>query len=1040
MSISSWMQFQFFENIPIRDPQLGTSSQLYSDPTLSAATLINSAKLLIAVNSSFIKVVDIKSSKVLDEFEAFPEGFRIIYLKVINNTFIVAVAECSGLPAQFKLFRLDKLPKNSKSFHTLVELKNGGNTSPISAISIAKDLSCFTIGFINGKVLLVRGDLVRDRGAKQRVIYSDKIQEPVTSLALNDDATFCYVSTTSKIMLFNTTGRNNNIPDLILNNKYGLNLNCGSISSNGNEFICYNNGNVEFYQTNGEMRSISADLNSVKRIYPVDQERILFVTEEKSSKDSSLQISGPNSTLMSRVVIIDIKNKLVALDFIVSDSVIDILENKDKREPPIYLLTGNGVLNSISEKTLQDKLAIIIQKQLYPFALELATDNKLSSTELQNIHRQYGDFLYKKDQKAEAVAQYIQCLDVVETSEVIAKFSIEGTSDINGIKNLSDYLWSLIRKGIASSDHVTLLLIVLIKLKDREEINIFLSNFSRTGTFSPTGIENDIDDETYYYSDKDLFNFKLILHLLDESNFHEEAYKLAKKFSKDAVTIVEVLLDIMNSPLLALNYIKSLDIDDTLRVLALFSKTLLDLLPNDTVALLIKVFTGRYVSEKYEYNNIKNEQKEEKPNFKKIFYSYTSFIDYMNDPLFSKPRSSNFEIDETIPTYHPPKPSIVFSSFLDKPFQFVVFLEACLDSYKRYEGSNEDKQVIFTTLYGLYLTLAEEDVAERKTEWRNKAKLILNESHKLVQTTSEDTSSLHSTNDKKVDNSLMTLISHIHKVDSFLSYDNPEQGPENNLSGRVENTSDKDISTSILNNFRSLTLTEDPINCMRYFEHHASDDYNLYRSALTYFISSKHALKAIGGEAVVKEKLIDRIINQNLLSTIELIHILSGSNCVTYGLIQEVLINQIKSKEEEISKTEKLIESYGDELNDKKEKLDNILNAEDGTTIKLKGKTCNRCETAIELPIVFFKCGHLYHQRCLNEEEYQNIGKQVYRCPRCIVEQERSKKLYETQQEISMNNEMLDMALHDEGNNGDRFKVITEFIGRGGIEYSHINL
>jgi len=1032
------MQFQFFENIPIRDPQLGRPSQLYSDPTLSAATLINSNKLLIAVNSSVIKIVDIKSSTVLNEFEAFPEGFRILYLKIINNTFIVAVAECSGLPAQFKLFRLDKLPKTVKSFHTLVEIKNGDNTSPISAISIAKDLSCFTVGFINGKILLVRGDLIRDRGAKQRVIFNDKAQEPITSLALNNEATFCYVSTTSKIFLFNTTGRNNNMPDLILNNNSGLNLNCGVLSIIGDEFICYRDGNIEFYQTNGEKRFIATDLSAVKRIYPIDNERILFVTEETASKDSSLQISEPDSTLMSRVVIIDIKNKLVALDFIVSNSVIDILGNPDRTESTIYLLTSNGILHSISEKSLHDKLAIVIQKQLYPFALDLATNYNVASVDIQNIHKLYGDFLYKKDQKKDAVAQYIQCLDVVETSEIIAKFSIEGTSDLNGIKNLSDYLWSLIKKGIASSDHVTLLLIVLIKLKDREEINLFLTHFSRLGNFSSMAIEDDIDDETYYYSDKDLFNFKLILRLLDESNFHEEAYKLAKKFSKDAVTIVEVLLDIMNSPLIALEYIKSLDIDDTLRVLALFSKKLLDLLPNDTVSLLIKVFTGRYISEKYEYNNIKNEEREDKPNFKKIFYSYTSFVDYMNDPLFSKAQTTNPEVNERIPTYHPPRPSIVFSSFLDKPFQFVVFLEACLDSYKRYEGSNEDKQAIFTTLYGLYLTLAEEDSAERKNEWRNKAKLILNESHKLVQTASDDSTSLNSVNNKRIDNSLMTLISHIHKVDPFLSSNDEEQGLENNIRIGEYNTSEEDISRSTLNNFRSLTLTEEPINCMRYFERYSSNDRNLYRSALIYFTSSKHILNSIGGETVVKENIIDKITSQNLLSTIEIIHILSNSNCATYGLIQDVLVSQVKSKEEEISRTQKLIQSYENELYNKKEKINKILNTEDGTSIKLKGKLCNRCETAIELPIVYFKCGHLYHQRCLNEEEYQISGKQVYRCPKCLVEQERSKKLHETQQEISKNDEMLAMALGEEGRNGDKFKVITEFIGRGGMEYSHI--
>lgn len=1041
MSFSSWMQFQFFENIPIRDPQLGTASQLYSDPTLSAAAIIDEKRLLIAVNSSTIKVVDLENSQVLNEFEAFDEGFRITFLKVINKLFIISVAECSGLPAQFKLFRIDKLPKSGKSFQTLVELKNGDNTSPISAISIASDLSCFVVGYINGKIILVRGDLVRDRGAKQRIIFNDNTQEPITSVALNNAATFCYASTTSNILLFNTTGRNNNTPDLILNNDSGLNLNCSSVSVDRNEFICYNKGNIELYQTNGEKRSITVDLESVKKVYPIDKEKILFVTEEKSSRESSLQINDLDKTAMSRIIVLNLKSKLVALDFLLSNSVIDILGTPDDINSPIYLLSTNGVLHKISEKSLADRLSIVIQKQLYPFAIELATTNNVSDLEIQEIHKKYGDFLYKKDQKAEAVEQYIQCLDVVETSEIIAKFSVEGTADLSGIKNLSDYLWSLIKRSVASNDHVTLLLIILIKLKDRDQINFFLTHFSRLGIYSEDIIKEDIDDETYYYSGKDLFDFKLVLHLLEESNFKDESYKLAMTFSKDAVTIVEVLLNIMDSPMTAIKYIRSLAIDDTLRVLALFSKTLLDVLPNDTVVLLIEVFTGNYVSQKYEYSTPAKKEKGNKPNFRKIFYSYTSFTDYMNNPLFSKPEVIEDKMMSKEPTYHPPKPSIVFSSFLDKPFQFVVFLEACLDSYQRYEGFNEDKQIIFTTLYELYLRLAENDATERKLEWRNKAKYIINESNKLVSECSDE-SSLRSNSKKPIDNSLMMLISHMNEVDAFLSYDDDNSDNLNELTDLKSTNvvNDEDTSTTILNGFRSLTLTEEPKNSMRYFEKYATKHHNLYRAALTYFTSSKYILNSVGGEHVIKEKIIDKIVEKGLLSPIGLIQILSNSNCATYGLIQDILMSNVKSQEEEISKAEKLINSYEKELSDKKEQLNKQLKTEEGNTISLKGKTCNRCETAIELPIIYFKCGHLYHQRCLNEEDYTSNGKHVYRCPRCLVEHERSKNIYETQKEISSNPEMLELALSEAGKNGDRFKVITEFIGRGGLEYAHINL
>ncbi|GMM56954.1 tethering complex subunit [Maudiozyma humilis] len=1038
MSLNLKLQFQFFENVPIRDPQLGTASQLYSDPTLSAAALINSKTLVIAVNSVTIKVNSIDNSSVLKQFNAFDDGYRITYLDIINNSYLVTVGEQTGLPAIFKVFKLDKLPKNGNSFLTKVELKNGDNTALISAISISPDLSCFTVGFTNGKIILVRGDLGRDRGAKQRMIYQDKDNEPITSLALDKDASCCFASTTSKIYLFATTGRNNGNPELILNNSSGINLNCGCMVKESNEFACFHDGNIEFYKTNGEKRSIAVDLKSIKRLFSISKDYILLVVEE-SNKESNLRIDDDNSSSMHRVIIIDVQNKVVALNFIMSNSVVDVLSSSDDSSEPIYLLASNGVIHRIIEKSIEDKLSIVIQKQLFQFALDIGSKQKISERKMQEIHKQFGDYLYKKGQKAEAVEQYIQCLDVVETSEVIAMFSIDGAADADVIKNLSEYIWSLIKKGKANEDHVTLLLIILIKLKDTEQVNDFLKHFTREGKYSENEITTDLDDEAYFYSNEELFDFKLILRLLDESNFKNEAYLFAKKFSKDAVTIVEVILDIVKDPWSALKYIKSLPIDDTLRALAIYSKDLLDLLPNDTNSLLITVFTGKYTPERYEYEKSRKEVERSVFDPKTIFYSYTSFMDYMNKSLSITQDSSKAKDNDQTPTYHPPKPSIVFTSFIGKPFLFVVFLEACLDSYRRYEGSMEDKQIILTTLYDIYLTLVHDDIPERQDSWKVKAKHILIESKKMLSSPNTDSSSSNSRSNN-VDNSLMMLISHMNKVDMFLSYDEELDATSKDEETSIEYPLMKDESAYLINSFRCLTLTEDPNNSMRFFEKYCEKEPNLYRAALTYFVSSKHITNAIGGEEVLKSKIITPILKRRLLSMIDIVHVLSSSNAVTFGLIQDTLITHTEVLEQEIHKSQKLAESYESELKDKEEKIKSILQKTDGTTIQLKGKLCQMCETPLELPIVYFKCGHIYHQRCLNEEDYATQSAQVYKCPKCLVEFERAHKLQEAQLETSQKFDMFQMALDDAGDNGDKFKVITEFIGRGGLEFQHLNL
>ena len=722
-----------------------------------------------------------------------------------------------------------------------------------------------------------------------------------------------------------------------------------------------------------------------------------------------------------------------------TNSVVDVLCSSHDSKSPIFLLTSNGIMHRILEKNIHDKLAIVMQKEMFQFALDLASKEQVGDIKIQEIHKQYGDNLYKKGQQADAVEQYTQCLDVVETSEIIAMFCIEGAADRDVIMNLSEYIWSLIKNGIANSDHVTLLLIILIKLKDADQVNEFLNHFTRSGNYSKDEIVDDLDDEAYFYSNTELFDFKLILRLLDESGLKTEAYLFAKKFSKDAVTIVEVILDIMNDPWTALKYIKSLAIDDTLRVLAIFSKNLLDLLPNDTNSLLITVFTGKYVPENYLYDKSNKDRETSLAEPKTIFYSYTSFIDYMNKSLSIKQAGVNEDGISQSPTYHPPKPSIVFTSFIGKPFLFVVFLEACLDSYRRYESSKEDKQTILTTLYDLYLTLAHNDVSERQNNWKVKAKRILIESRKMVASTTTDSASNVSKSDI-VDNSLMMLISHMNKVDMFLSYDEELGAPSTDDEAPVEYSMVKDQSASLINSFRSLTLTEEPENSMRFFMKYCEEEPSLYRAALTYFVSSKHVITAIGGESILKSKIISPILQKKLLSMIDVVHILSGSNAVTFGLIQDTLIHHIEDIEQEVTKSRKLVNSYEKELKDKEEKIKNIVSNSDGTTIPLKGKLCQMCETPLELPIIYFKCGHIYHQRCLNEEEYTGQQTQVYKCPKCQVEFERAHKLHETQVETSQKYDMFQMALDDEGENGDKFKVVTEFIGRGGLEFRHLNI
>nr|CAI6685896.1 BPK_HP1_G0044080.mRNA.1.CDS.1 [Saccharomyces cerevisiae] len=62
-----------------------------------------------------------------------------------------------------------------------------------------------------------------------------------------------------------------------------------------------------------------------------------------------------------------------------------------------------------------------------------------------------------------------------------------------------------------------------------------------------------------------------------------------------------------------------------------------------------------------------------------------------SDAMKASLQEASHEHEE--PTYHPPKLSIVFSSFVTKPLNLLFSLEACLACYlQQYEGFDEDRQ------------------------------------------------------------------------------------------------------------------------------------------------------------------------------------------------------------------------------------------------------------------------------------------------------------------------------------------------------------
>lgn len=82
-----------------------------------------------------------------------------------------------------KLWDLDK-PERNKPGPTLersIRVQQSGNAFPVSALAVLENLSQIAVGLANGTVVLISGDLMRERTTAQKIVHQN--DEPITGTA-----------------------------------------------------------------------------------------------------------------------------------------------------------------------------------------------------------------------------------------------------------------------------------------------------------------------------------------------------------------------------------------------------------------------------------------------------------------------------------------------------------------------------------------------------------------------------------------------------------------------------------------------------------------------------------------------------------------------------------------------------------------------------------------------------------------------------------------------------------------------------------------
>lgn len=1028
MSLAQWRQFNFFDKQQSTDPvEKGKTPAVFQNQDISVFAT-GRGYIILADSKGNVYIVD-RSFKT-QMFIAY-DGGRVTHLKQLKQkNILVTVGEedtISGIPV-VKFWDLDALKPTDGTDDIIVptllrsiRVQHGGKTYPVSTFAILENMSQAAIGLANGVVILIRGNLAKDKTAKQKVIYEG--EEPITGLGFREQtkSTILFIVTTGSIMSYNTTAVK---PTVTVLDEQGCGLGC-AVMNDQQEMIVGRDEAIYLYDPTGRGPCFAYDtpkstLKWFKSSYLVIvSPPVTTSTHLSSGAKASLNFNPKRTSTneLTKIAIFDTANKFVAYVGTFLGGIRGVFCEWNS----IWVLGMDGKLYHLDEKDTPTKLEILFKLNLYVLAINLAHMQKYDDASIAEIFKKYGDYLYNKGDFDGSIEQYIRTIGQLEPSYVIRKFL-----DAQRIYNLTNYLQELHSKGLANADHTTLLLNCYTKLKDVSRLDQFIK------------------------ADTDLnFDLETAINVCRQAGYFEHAVYLAEKFQENDMYLDIVIEDTKKYDT-ALAYIRKLGPYEADRNLQKYSKTLLTHLPHETTKLLIELCTGTLpLASNNSAPNTPSGVKSPTPSDNNTralsnlpfggpgaetasIFSDNSGLTLNNNssnnntPTLSKLAQTKNAAGKL--SYHPPSPRKFMPAFVDRPDCLATFLESVFEklwgdslSSSTSEATNaspsannnnnkgndlgkstndrswslqeqEERKTIWNTLLELYLMDDLENVREpisprerqkKKREYRQKALALL-----------QDESVQYDTNQALV-------LCQLKQFDEGIVYLYEKTG----------------MYTDILRYWMEKGGTDRVIEGVRRY---GPKDPSLYPMVLTYFSSTPEVMAKSTQELLSVMKHIDE---KDLLPPIQVVQALSRSNVATIGLLKGYIGKKIEHERQELKQNEELIESYREETEKRRKEIEELQ-----TSARIfQVQKCTGCEGTLDLPAIHFLCRHSFHQRCLGDNDRE--------CPQCAIQHRMISEIRRTQEANADRHDMFfDQLDHEE----DGFDVIADYFSKNTMAFAKL--
>ncbi|KAJ3101070.1 Vacuolar protein sorting-associated protein 11 [Phlyctochytrium bullatum] len=1033
---------------------LGSNSQITQNNPTSSLPCLHSKGNIALVNHALSLVFT---------FQAY-QG-PVTHMKVMRNKNILVTIgdDEAGIPV-VKVWNLDKMDKTNRGpmLTRSTKVQHGNKIFPVTALAVLDNMSQIAVGLENGVVLLIRGDISRDRFTKTKVIHESS--ELVTGLGFHEDvrSTSLYIVTLAKVLICPTSTKE--ITSTLEESGADVGCTVSTQQESGQHIVVGREEAVYFYGPDGrgpcfiiEGSKISMTwfrnyLVIISKDIPLPQPAA--ETERNLGSAGSLRSNGNaeeealGSEYGTILTVYDLKCKLIAfrgtfggekpLPGVSPKRVTEIRQSVPikcvtSEWGELFVVTADNHMYRLSEKDLTTKLDILFKKNLYNLAISMvspsptpipgiddsktvaAASNSKWSDEYDHstvveVHKRYGDFLYTKADYDGATTQYTHTIGSLEPSYVIRKFL-----DAQRIHNLTSYLQSLHDAGLANEDHTTLLINCYTKMKDMARLDVFIKGSGAGASDRGGGGSASFDVET-------------AMRVCRQAGYYDHALWLAKRFKRHT-SCLQILVEDLRRFQEAVDYVASLAPHEQEEELKRYGPTLVTELPEEMTNVLIRLCTTPVVKLK--------------PRLRGIQKSLTQASDVAD---VQKASLETVNGDPNAAEADPPvylKAEDFLHLYVIRPDWCVKFLEKVLEVRWAVSFNLKGKSPAiaeFPPLPGEGAMEDSEELASLEIVCKTVLELLigpLGNNLKTSEYKSEETvGDVTPTVQTAVKNSELITAA---VAESLLGTREDREAKALNLlrHPRARYDLDQALVLCYSNSFREGTLYVYS-EIVRY--HIEEDDYagvvdackrfgeidsSLWPQALTFFAERGTGLVGRSEAQANLNEILDAIERKNLMPPLKVLEILAKNSAVTIGMVRDYVVRRMEAERRIVDESRKLIEQYRSETARMRAEIDELENS----PVVFQATKCSLCSQPLELPTVHFMCKHSYHARCLGEGGLLLSGQQGEKeCPRCAPEHRMILDMVNATDRGQPDHDLFLAKLDDKGK--DRFSVIADYFGR----------